>query len=125
MNEREKRRNAVLYILFLVAGTVLFLTASIGLRVPVYETLDAKLTEHSDEIILKEKHEFRKDCPVFVYQSREETLERVEKYKVSGAKILPSEQSSFEGGSEVKVDVQIDEVSLLHLIFLKGGNSQS
>lgn len=125
MNGKEKIRNAICYILFLVIGTILFFAAALQLKVPVYETVDGKITENSREILLEDKVDFMKDHPVFVYKSREETLEKIETYEVTGKGIVPSGKSSFAGGEKIKVDVQTEEVSLLKLIFLKGGNERS
>ena len=45
MNGKEKRKNAVAYILFLVVGTIAFFTASFWIQVPLYQTVEGKVAE--------------------------------------------------------------------------------
>lgn len=83
MNGKEKRKNAVAYILFLVVGTIAFFTASFWIQVPLYQTVEAKVAE--DPVWIEwsgEIEKFCEDCPIYVYESREEALEKVEKYQV-------------------------------------------
>lgn len=126
MKEKEKRNNGVAYILFLVGGTIAFLAASLSIKVPVYQTVEARVAEDSSRImLLGGEREFQKECPVFIYESREEFLEKIETYHVVGDCIILEEEASFSAGTDIRVDVRTQEVSLLRLIFLKGGNSQS
>lgn len=126
MNGKEKRKNAVAYILFLVVGTITFFTVSFWIQVPLYQTVEAKVAEDPARIEWSgETEKFCEDCPIYVYESREEALEKVEKYQVRDGDIVMEKECSFPAGTKIKVDIQTQEVSLLRLIFLKGGNSQS
>lgn len=126
MKGKRKTRDAVAYMLFLIVGTILFFISALSIHVPVYKTVEAKVAEDPARIELHgEVEQFYKDCPIFIYESREESLEKIEKYRVADRCIVMEKEGSFPAGTKIKLDIQTQEISLLRLIFLKGGNSQS
>ena len=76
------------------------MAASLSIKVPVYQTVEARVAEDSSRImLLGGEREFQKECPVFIYESREEFLEKIETYHVVGIALI-SNYYWWNGGKD-------------------------
>ncbi len=112
------------FILFLCLGVIGFLMVSVTVKIPLYQTMDASIAKEGEKAVLRiGDMDFLSDRPIYVYESREDHLEKIEDYERRPGKIvLNGDIAEWKSGSGVKVDVQLGEKSLLEIIFQNGGN---
>ncbi|MFT3985651.1 MAG: hypothetical protein QM697_17260 [Lachnospiraceae bacterium] len=117
-------KKIIFFTLFLSIGVFIFIMASLMIRVPVYRTIEAEAVYEDDIILLKfPEQEFFVDAPIFVYKKRDDEIQKVTDYLCTPSGIcLESykERDIIEG--IVYVDVQVDDINLLQLVFTKGGH---
>ncbi len=112
------------FILFLCAGVGAFLIVSAAVRVPFFQTVDATLCREGNEVVLEiADSSVLTGEPVYVYEYREDHLEKVVDYEAGQNKVVLGEDiPEWRSGSKLKMDVQVGEKSLLEIIFQNGGN---
>lgn len=111
------------FVLFLLLGAGGFILSSAKIRIPVYTTIEtsAEKTETGMRIYLQEK-EFETGTAVFLYQSRDDHLERVEKYNIENGFLTVDTIDGLPDSGKIYMDIQTGEISLMRHIFTEGGN---
>lgn len=111
------------FVIFLMIGIGAFILVSINIRIPVYTTVEAYVEKENDRIKLNlNNQKFQTDTPVFLYQSRDDSLEKITEYQLKDGYIIMEDTGVFSTGEKINIDIQTEEVTLLKHI-LDGGNT--
>lgn len=112
------------FVLFLLLGAGGFILTAEKIRIPVYTTIETTAEKDGSgmRIYLNEK-EFTTGTAVFLYQSRDDHLERIDNYKVENGFLTVDSTCGFPDKGKIYVDIQVDEISLMRHIFTEGGNT--
>lgn len=108
------------FLIFLVLGAGTFLYTAIRIHIPVYTTVETVVKEENG-IIRVDLHdrEFMTGTPVFLYESRDDHLEKVTAYDVKEGWLLTNSIPALPGSGKLYVDIQTSEISLLrHILAL-------
>lgn len=114
------------FVIFLLLGIVIFLYVAIRVRIPVYTSIRTKVEKNDlGTRIDRKKVDVIEGSPIYLYQSREDSMEMVSAYQIDGTYIWIEdgnlEKTISEG--EIFLDVQTRQESLLTLIFTNGGEN--
>lgn len=107
-------------IIFLVLGAGTFLYTAGRIHIPVYTTVET-VVEEEDGIMRVDLHdrEFKSGTPVFLYESRDDHLEKVTAYQVKEGWLLTDSIDTLPASGKLYVDIQTSEISLLrHILSL-------
>jgi len=119
---RKKLVVGMLLVVLLIINFLAYLGSSFN--VPVYKTIRTSAKETEEKVILSvDNTSFDENKPIYLYQSREEKIIKIEDYKVLKNEIVTN--ISLEGynkKNEFSLDIQSSEKSLLTLIIEKGGS---
>ena len=111
------------FVIFLMIGIAAFILVSVNIRIPVYTTVEAYVEKENDRIKLNlNNNKFQTDAPVFLYQSRDDSLEKITEYQIKDGYIIIEDTGIFSTGEKINIDIQTEEVTLLKHI-LDGGNT--
>lgn len=119
-------KTPIFFCLLLAAGVIIFVLLSLNIKVPAYKTYagtvqnEKGITTIQTEEILPES-----DDAILLYSNRDSHIEKVSDYDMSDYMISLRNQCEFFSDHEaVSVDVMQEKVSLLELVFRKGGISK-
>ena len=111
------------FILFLVLGVGTFFLVATKIHIPVYTTVETVVEEENGRMCLNlEDNKFEAGTPVYLYQSRDDHLEKVTAYEVREGWLLTDFIDTLPKDGRLYADIQTDEISLLRHIFTEGGN---
>lgn len=132
MKEQSRKRKILTYffvqkplgfVLFLMLGVTAFIVVTGSIKIPVYNTVEAYVEKGNDMIRLNLHNEkIQADTPVFLYQSRDDFLEKITEYQIEDGYIVTDDTGVFLNGEKINIDFQTEEVTLLRHI-LEGGNT--
>lgn len=132
MKEQSRKRKILTYffvqkplgfVLFLMLGVTAFIVVTGSIKIPVYNTVEAYVEKENDMIRLNLHNEkIQADTPVFLYQSRDDFLEKITEYQMEDGYIVTDDTGVFLNGEKINIDFQTEEVTLLRHI-LEGGNT--
>ena len=107
------------YIVLLAAGVIAFALVALNIDIPVYETVEVSCHTTDNQLMLDMKdHLPSSNQPIYVYQSREERVDKVEQYKVDQVtESVTANINQYKDLNKIKVDVQTGEVNLWSYIF--------
>lgn len=112
------------FVIFLVLGTALFSFVSLHIKIPVYTTVETYVEIEDNRIRLAlHNQKFQMDKPIFLYHSKDESLEKIMAYQFVGGYIVAEDSGIFSNGEKIKIDIQTKEITLLKNIFAEGGNT--
>lgn len=117
-SSRKKRAAFVLYLLCGLAG---FLIAASRLTVPVYETVEGTVLAGHTLICTEALPAVCAGEPAYVYETREDAIEKIEAYRIEGNRVRFEESTQFADGVELHMELPTGKVSLLWSIFRRGG----
>jgi len=110
---------------FICIGLILFFALTLTNKVNIMKTYDARFCITDDKYTIDFTEKTPQKMSGHIYIDRNEAMYPVgfvslspNSFEVVSEKTLP-----FDNGAEVKVDVIEREVSLLYLIFVKGGGT--
>lgn len=134
MEEQSRRRKIfsdffvikpIGFVIFLLLGITVFVIVGSGVNIPVYMTVQTTVEREGDHVRLKLGEEkLLPDTPVFIYQSRDDYLEKIVEYEVDDGYVVMDVRKDLPDKQKVNMDVQTKEISLLKYIFMNGGNAQ-
>lgn len=106
------------FLLLLVLGVAGFLAISSSIEVPIYKTIETTIAKDTDGIYITLPEELvPMERPFYIYEKREQYVEKVKKYHVKvEEQAVYIENSSFTEGMKVSVDVETQRISLLNYI---------
>lgn len=132
MKEQSRKRKILTYffvqkplgfVLFLMLGVTAFIVVTGSIKIPVYNTVEAYVEKENDMIRLNlHNQKIQADTPVFLYQSRDDFLEKITEYQLEDGYIVTDDTGVFLNGEKINIDFQTEEVTLLRHI-LEGGNT--
>lgn len=132
MKEQSRKRKILTYffvqkplgfVLFLMLGITAFIVVTGSIKIPVYNTVEAYVEKENDMIRLNlHNQKIQADTPVFLYQSRDDFLEKITEYQMEDGYIVTDDTGVFLNGEKINIDFQTEEVTLLRHI-LEGGNT--
>lgn len=132
MKEQSRKRKILTYffvqkplgfVLFLMLGVTAFIVVTGSIKIPVYNTVEAYVEKENDMIRLNlHNQKIQADTPVFLYQSRDDFLEKITEYQIEDGYIVTDDTGVFLNGEKINIDFQTEEVTLLRHI-LEGGNT--
>lgn len=132
MKEQSRKRKILTYffvqkplgfVLFLMLGVTAFIVVTGSIKIPVYNTVEAYVEKENDMIRLNlHNQKIQADTPVFLYQSRDDFLEKITEYQMEDGYIVTDDTGVFLNGEKINIDFQTEEVTLLRHI-LEGGNT--
>lgn len=132
MKEQSRKRKILTYffvqkplgfVLFLMLGVTAFIVVTGSIKIPVYNTVEAYVEKENDMIRLNlHNQKIQADTPVFLYQSRDDFLEKITEYQMEDGYIVTDDTGAFLNGEKINIDFQTEEVTLLRHI-LEGGNT--
>lgn len=108
------------FVIFFVLGAGTFLYTAGRIHIPVYTTVETVVQEE-DGIMRVDLHnrEFETGTPVFLYESRDDHLEKVTAYHVKEGWLLTDPIDTLPASGKLYVDIQTSEISLLrHILSL-------
>jgi len=113
------------FILFQMLGIVAFLWVCTMIKVPFYKTVEVTLEQEEQGVFFDLRDQsFCDGRPVYIYESREKQLEKIESYEMQGGMLYLADYSfPWEEGTKLKMDIQLGEKTLLEIIFRNGGNA--
>lgn len=130
MSEQNKKKNGwrpvlqIGFLFFLLAGAAGFLFLALKIQIPVYTTVQTRIeTENGGIRVNLHDTAFQADAPVFLYQSRDDHLEKITAYHVENGYLYTAFSDALPDSGTIYLDVQIREVSLLRHILTEGGNT--
>lgn len=105
------------YLVFIIGGMIAILIFSSSIRIPVYDTYEITICENTEGIyFINPTSTIDFDSSVYLYQSRDESIEIIHDYIVSGDFIFFNSKK-YNAGDRVYVDIKINESSVLSYIF--------
>lgn len=111
------------FVVFLLIGISVFFVVTTKIHIPVYRTVETTAVREGGMIRVDlHKNSFEAGTPVFLYESRDDHLEKVAKYKVEQGCPLIEEGDKLPVSGKVYLDIQIGDISLLRHILTEGGN---
>lgn len=111
------------FVIFLLLGVGGFLYTTSRIQIPVYTTVEAAVERENGIMRLDlQQKEFEVGTPVFLYESRDDHLEKVTDYEVEEGWLLTESIDNLPDTGKLYLDIQTDEISLLRHIFIKGGS---
>lgn len=132
MKEQSRKRKILTYffvqkplgfVLFLMLGVTAFIVVTGSIKIPVYNTVEAYVEKENDMIRLNlHNQKIQADTPIFLYQSRDDFLEKITEYQMEDGYIVTDDTGVFLNGEKINIDFQTEEVTLLRHI-LEGGNT--
>lgn len=132
MKEQSRKRKILTYffvqkplgfVLFLMLGVTAFIIVTDSIKIPVYNTVEAYVEKGNDMIRLNlHNQKIQADTPIFLYQSRDDFLEKITEYQLEDGYIVTDDTGVFLNGEKINIDFQTEEVTLLRHI-LEGGNT--
>ncbi len=108
------------YVIFLFMGVAAFIYIANTIRIPVYHTMETQtsdsqggmVTIHTGDVVPTE------GSPLYLYQSREDGIEKVVEYEMDPrSQTIVVSNSKFANRGNVNVDVHVGNISLLNYIF--------
>ena len=114
------------FVIFLVLGAAMFLGVTSQIQVPVYTSVKTSIEKVENGIRMDRKEvAVWHNSPIYMYQSRENSMEEVSSYEIDGKYILMKshelDKNIREG--EIFLDIQTGQQTLLNLIFTSGGEN--
>lgn len=110
------------FVIFLLLGVGGFFYTASNIQIPVYTTLETAVEKENGVMCLDlGKNVFETGTPVFLYESRDDHLEKVTAYEVKEGCLMTDVIDSLPDSGKIYMDVQTDEISLLRHIFANGG----
>lgn len=106
-------------------GIMLFFWLTLTNKTYIMKTFDARFYDSNGDYTI----EFIDQIPVsskgYIYTDRNEAIIPIEFIQISANKVgvISDKVLPFSDGAEVKIDIAEREVSLLYLIFVKGGGT--
>lgn len=111
------------FVAFLLIGISVFFIVTTRIQIPVYRTVETTAVREGDIIRVDlHKNTFEAGTAVFLYESRDDHLEKVTAYKVQQGCLLIEESDKLPVSGKVYVDIQTSDISLLRHIVTEGGN---
>lgn len=114
------------FVAFLVLGAAVFLGVSSQIQVPVYTSVKTNMEKVENGTRIDRKGvEVWRNSPIYMYQSREDSMEEVSSYEIDGKYIFlrNHEPGKHNGEGEIFLDIQTGQETLLKLIFTSGGEN--
>lgn len=113
------------FIIFLLFGIIAFVIVGSNVKIPVYTTIQTTVEKEGEYVRLKlGEQELLPDAPIFIYQSRDDYLEKIMEYQIDDGYIVMDAPNDLPDNEKVNIDVQTAEISLLKHIFMNGGTQQ-
>lgn len=114
------------FVIFMLLGVGVFIYLAERIDIPVYTTVET-VAEMQDGVMRLNLHgrEFETGTPVYLYESRDDHLEKVTDYEMEEGWLLTGPVDTLPDSGKLYVDIQTDEISLLRHIFTEGGNPLS
>lgn len=114
----------ILYFLLLVVGCSAFIIIFLSVKVPVFATVKANVSNENGKVLLTfDDVEYNPDEAIFLYESRDAVVEKIERYTpFENGIVIPKEKFPFENRTRVNADLQIGSMTLLKFIVTRGGN---
>lgn len=114
------------FVVFLMLGVTSFLVVTSQIQVPVYTSVKTSIEKMENGLRMDRKEvDVWKNSPIYMYQSREDSMEEVSSYEIDGKYILMKihelDRDIREG--EIFLDIQTGQQTLLNLIFTSGGEN--
>ncbi|MBE5939646.1 MAG: hypothetical protein E7266_04525 [Lachnospiraceae bacterium] len=124
MKPTNKSLKPTLYIIYFIAGTVLFLLMTCGIKVPVYQTVEGTVSISGAEVIIQINDYETETLPeqIYYYVNRDEWVECVSDYDASKAGYVISNIHNLEDKTTVHIDVETEQMTLFEIIFKRGGD---
>lgn len=109
------------FVIFLLLGAVGFLYTTSRIQIPVYTTVETLVEKENGVMRLDlQNKDFMTGTPVFLYESRDDHLEKVTDYEVEEGWLLTEPIDKLPDTGRLYLDIQTDEISLLRHIFIEG-----
>lgn len=114
------------FVIFLMLGAAVFLGVTSQIQVPVYTSVKTSIEKVENGIRMDRKEAaVWQNSPIYMYQSREDSMEEVSSYEIDGRYILLKnhELGKHIREGEIFLDIQTGQQTLLNLIFTSGGEN--
>lgn len=112
------------FVVFLLLGLGIFFFVTISIQIPVYMTMETMVVKEKDCIQIDLYHKtWKENTPIFLYNSRDDHLEKITEYKIENNSIFVDFVEGLSEKQIIYADIQTDEISLLKHIFIEGGNN--
>ncbi len=114
------------FVVFLMLGAAAFFGVTSQIQVPVYTSVKTSIEKVENGIRMDRKEAVVwQNSPIYMYQSREDSMEEVSSYEIDGRYILLKnhELGKHIREGEIFLDIQTGQQTLLNLIFTSGGEN--
>lgn len=110
---------------FIFIGLILFFSLTLTNKVKIMKTYDGRFSISNGKCTIDFTEQTPQTTSGYIYIDRNEAMYPVELVSLSSNiyEVISDKKLPFDDGVEVKVDIIEQEVSLLYLIFVKGGGA--
>lgn len=124
MDMQKKLLKPMLYIVYFLVGTILFLYMTNSIKVPIYKTLEGTVNISDEEVLLEIKDYNEESLPeqIYYYVNRDEWVESVTDYDSSKGGYIIDNVHKLKDKTIVKIDIEARQMTLFEIIFREGGN---
>lgn len=116
--------NPIVYIIFFTAGTVIFIIASLKVKVPVYFSCTGVVNVADDKAFIVIEDEIPVSESVFYYINRDDRFESAGEYSTEYRGYEIDNVMNLESNTTVNVDIQLETITLLEAVFERVGKLQ-
>ncbi|KYH33961.1 putative triphosphatase YjbK [Clostridium tepidiprofundi DSM 19306] len=116
-------KKPVIFVAYIFIGMAILLALAIKIKVPVYKTYEGICKrEAGNQIVVELKQALDSEDSIFVYVDQDENIWQINNYEVNGKSLIIHDDIDELIGKVVSVDVKLEEIILLKMVIVGGGN---
>ena len=123
-NKNALMTNPIMYIIFFTVGTIIFIIASLKVKVPVYFSCEGVVKVADDKVFIVIEEEIPVSDSVFYYVNRDDRFEGAGEYSAEYGGYEIDNVMDLDSNTAVSVDIQSETITLLEAIFERMGKLQ-